>query len=126
MEELKMKLFEIMKKKGLEVNENTSYFKFLNGKSYYIGGRAYKKYIRIWIKARLDLDVEKDFPKDVEEPVYNELHKGYQWISYDVTNEEELNKALEVVYKHPEILMFNLNKLNEPPKIVDVTGQTEE
>lgn len=124
MENLKERLEQFTKEKGADFKENTSYFKVLKDKHYIFGGRKFKKYLRIWIKTSLDRDLES-FPND-NRPIYEELHKNFKWVSYNVITLEELEKLLSFYESNTKLFMYDINNLDKIENKEEAKKETKE
>ena len=111
MENLKMRIKEFATEKGAEFKENTSYFKVLKDKHYIFGGRKFKKYVRIWIKTSLDRELDS-FPEG-NKPIYEELHKNFKWVSYNIVTLDELEKILSFYEANTDLFMYDINNLDK-------------
>lgn len=104
MKELKEILFSALKERGFEIEENTSYFKGLKESKYILGGRIYRKKIRVWVKTKLEVKTE-DFKNSPLQPIYFELHKHFQWMSFEFSTEEEIKKLLNTLDNEKELFL---------------------
>lgn len=111
MEEMTKRIENFAKENNLTLTYTSSYFKLLLGKTYIMGGRVHKKYLRLWIKADLDMTIDK-FPEG-RKPGYEELHKHYKWLSYDIYTTSEFDAVANLIKNNSELFAFNLNQKTE-------------